>query len=289
MKAINTYIGRFAPSPTGQLHFGSLVAALASYLDARSNHGQWLLRIEDLDPPRESASAPEEIISQLTHFGFVWDGDVLFQSARLDAYQTSLDQLTMQKLCYPCICSRKAYGKTYPNTCRNRPPSTKPFATRLVTQDAAIRMHDSILGDQTWYLQKESGDFIIKRKDGLFAYQLAVVVDDAYQQVTHIIRGSDLLDSTPKQEYIRQCLALPFIQHAHIPVILGSDGNKLSKQANAEPISQSDSAQTLNLALKALGQTTIPAKTTSMMMQQAIESWQIDKIPKVAGLMLSKL
>ena len=288
MNVTNTYIGRFAPSPTGPLHFGSLVAALASYLDAKSKNGQWHLRIEDLDPPRESSSAPEQIIEQLQYFGFKWDGDILFQSSRLSVYQASLERLESKK-CYPCTCSRKSFGQVYPNTCRNRTSSTEPFATRLRVQDANICIHDNILGHQNWHLKEDIGDFIIKRKDGLFAYQLAVVIDDADQEITDIIRGSDLLDSTPKQNYLRQCLALPEIQHAHIPVILGDDGNKLSKQAHATAISRSDSAQVFLLALKALGQTSIEPNTTISMMEQAIKNWRLENIPKVKTLAFRSL
>ncbi|MFT6750783.1 MAG: glutamyl-Q tRNA(Asp) synthetase [Candidatus Azotimanducaceae bacterium] len=289
MNARNTYIGRFAPSPTGPLHFGSLVAALASYLDARSKNGQWRLRIEDLDPPRESSSAPDQIIEQLQHFGFKWDGNILFQSARLSTYQAGLERLESKKMCYPCTCSRKSFGQVYPHICRHRTSSTEPFATRLMVQDATICIDDNILGYQSWHVEEDIGDFIIKRKDGLFAYQLAVVIDDADQKITDIIRGSDLLDSTPKQNYLRQCLELPEIQHAHIPVILGDDGNKLSKQAHAAAVSRSDSTHVFLLALKALGQTRIEPNTTTFMMKQAIKNWRIENIPKIKSIAFRSL
>lgn len=286
---MNAYIGRFAPSPTGPLHFGSLVAALASYLDARSNKGTWFLRIEDLDPPREKASAPEEIIRQLQYFGFEWDGDILFQSNRISAYQEALSRLQDKKHCFACICSRKSFKKVYPGTCRHRTPDGAPYAIRLQVTNTVFTFDDVILGKQSWRLESDIGDFIIKRKDGLFAYQLAVVVDDEYQAINTIVRGSDLLDSTPRQGILREYLNFQNILYAHFPVVTGDDGQKLSKQAHAPAVLTEDRPQVFNMALKALGQYPLNPGPGSMMMKQAIDNWSIDSVPKILDQALSKL
>jgi len=280
---MSSYVGRFAPSPTGPLHFGSLVAALASYLDARSNLGTWLLRIEDLDPPREISSAPDEIIRQLQYFGFVWDGDILFQSTRLSAYEDALTKLEDKRYC--CTCSRKSFDKVYPGTCRNQSPSSAPYAIRLQVPDKESGFEDAILGKQSWSMTRDIGDFIIKRKDGLFA----VVVDDDFQSVNTIVRGSDLLDSTPRQNILREYLNLSQIQYAHFPVLVGVDGRKLSKQAHAPAVLTEDRAQIFNLALKALGQKTLSLNSASSMMEQAINNWTIDSVPKKMDLALNRL
>ncbi|MBL4682140.1 MAG: tRNA glutamyl-Q(34) synthetase GluQRS [Pseudomonadales bacterium] len=286
---MNAYIGRFAPSPTGPLHFGSLVAALASYLDARFHQGIWHLRIEDLDPPREIDSAPEEIIRQLQHFGFKWDGDILFQSTRISAYQEALSKLEDENRCYACICSRKSFKKVYPGTCRQQLLDSTPYAIRLQIPNKEITFEDSILGNQSWNLERDIGDFIIKRKDGLFAYQLAVVVDDEFQSVNTIIRGSDLLDSSPKQDILREYLNFQKIRYAHFPVVMGDDGQKLSKQAHAPAVLREDRAQIFNLALKALGQTSLNPESESIMMKQAVDNWSIDSVPKIMDQALNKL
>ncbi|MEO2177495.1 MAG: tRNA glutamyl-Q(34) synthetase GluQRS, partial [bacterium] len=254
MSSVKQYVGRFAPSPTGPLHLGSLVAALASYLDARANNGLWLLRIEDLDPPRESLTAPGKIVTQLHSFGLHWDGELLYQSSRLDAYAEAFDRLTESGYVFPCTCSRKAVQGVYSGTCRGRQHVTGPSASRLLTEDRQIHFTDLIQEYQSWNLEKEIGDFIIKRKDGLFAYQLAVVVDDEYQGVNHVVRGSDLLDSTPRQIYLAEILGFRAMTFAHFPVVLGPDGHKLSKQAHAKPVTTENRAEVFNLALQALNQ-----------------------------------
>ena len=278
------YIGRFAPSPSGPLHFGSLVAALASFLDARSQNGQWLIRIEDLDPPRESPSAPETILKQLKDFELAWDGSVLFQSTRLDAYAAALARLKDRKLTFQCRCSRNKTPSIYPGTCRDAAHAETsaglPTSTRLRVEACEVSFEDRILGTKTWNLQHQIGDFIIRRKDNLFAYQLAVVVDDAYQNITHIVRGSDLLDSTPRQIFLNQCLDLPQPVYAHLPVILGKDGFKLSKQAMARPISNEDPIRLLKLALKALGQKVIDSVDYSEVLALSILNWDIGQVPK---------
>jgi glutamyl-Q tRNA(Asp) synthetase len=280
----NHYIGRFAPSPSGPLHFGSLVAAVASFLDARSKNGQWLVRMEDLDPPRESPSAPEVILKQLKDFELVWDGQVLFQSTRLDAYAAALESLQDRHLTFQCRCSRNKTPSVYPGTCRDAAHTenlaTLPTSTRLRVDPCEVGFEDRILGRKTWHLQHDVGDFIIRRKDRLFAYQLAVVVDDAYQNITHVVRGSDLLDSTPRQIFLNQCLHLSQPTYAHLPVILGEDGFKLSKQAMARPISNENPSSLLKLALKALGQKVIDSIDYSEMLAVSALNWDIERVPK---------
>ncbi len=214
------------------MHFGSLVAAVASYLDARRNRGEWLVRMEDLDKPREQPGAAESILSDLEFFGFEWDGPVMYQSQRAEAYRAAFEQLTTQGLIYPCGCSRKELADSsvgtfsgelrYPGTCASGiPPGKTPRAWR-------VRVNDE--------LAKTVGDFVLLRADGIFAYQLAVVVDDATQGITHVVRGADLLDSTPRQVYLQQCLGYPSPKYTHVPVVLAPDGQKLSKQTGAQPL-----------------------------------------------------
>lgn len=280
------YVGRFAPSPTGPLHFGSLVAALASFLDARHQDGLWLLRIEDLDPPRESPTAAREIMDQLKGLGMEWDGSVLYQSDRLDAYQEAMDTLRRQRDIYPCTCSRKVAGPVYNGQCRGNDFNVNaPFAIRLFVGDMEVSFEDRIMGRQHYHLDKDVGDFIIKRKDGLFAYQLAVAVDDGFQAVTHVVRGADLLDSTPKQIAVCQRLGLGIPAYAHVPVILGADGNKLSKQTHAEPVDVSDPVAVLTRALQALGQR-VPQRPAnlSQCVNQAIANWDLRRVPRTLSM-----
>ena len=212
------YCGRFAPSPTGPLHFGSLVAAVGSYLDARSHDGQWLVRIEELDPPREMPGAADLILKTLAAYGFEWDGEVVYQSNRHDAYESALESLTRQGLLFPCSCSRREIADStlgggehlvYPGTCRDGLVEGKVArAWRVRVTDADIAFDDNVQGPVSQCLQRDAGDFVLKRADGLYAYQLAVVVDDAWQGITHIVRGADLLDSTARQIYLQRCLGL---------------------------------------------------------------------------------
>lgn len=284
------YVGRFAPSPTGPLHFGSLVAALASFLDARHNGGMWLLRIEDLDPPRESAEAPAQIIAQLQALGLEWDGDILYQSGRLAAYRRALDELTEAGLTYPCTCSRRDVGPIYDGICRGKSfDMAEPYAIRFLVGDAEVRLEDRILGPRSWHLDKDVGDFIIRRKDGLLAYQLAVVVDDAFQQVSHVVRGNDLLDSTPKQIALFRSLGYATPSFAHLPVIVDDKGFKLSKQAGAQPIDTSEPVPLLRRALSALGQAPAGDGKLSTVLDRAITGWNIDRIGTRASIALSSL
>jgi glutamyl-Q tRNA(Asp) synthetase len=290
------YIGRFAPSPTGPLHFGSLVAAVASYCDAKSQGGQWLVRMEDLDKPRELAGAADVILQQLTAFGFEWDGEVVFQSQRSDRYAEALNTLQNKGLTYPCTCTRKEIadsshtqsidGLIYPKTCylNKAMPSSIHAAYRAVVADINIHFLDAIQGEISQNLSRDVGDFIVKRADGFFAYQLAVVVDDAAQNVTHIVRGADLLDSTPRQIYLQQLLNLATPSCAHVPVASNAAGEKLSKQTLAQPLSMRLPAQQLFDALKFLGQNppqAIKNATLGEAWRWAIANWGILQVPKL--------
>ncbi len=284
-----TYRGRFAPSPTGALHFGSLIAAVASYCQAKAHNGEWLLRIEDIDRPREVAGASDNIIHQLEVFGFCWDGPVSFQHERIAYYQAALEQLQEQQLIYPCICSRKDIAKVnpygiYPGTCRNGLATTPPSTTswRIRTESSNIVFIDHIQGGVNCRLDHEVGDFVLKRADGLFSYQLAVAVDDALQGITEVVRGYDLLDSTPRQIFIQQALGYSSPEYAHHPVAVNSSGEKLSKQTFAEAIQLQDAVQSIYKALTFLGQSPPPElqfESVERLWEWAIEHWQLSKIP----------
>lgn len=279
------YTGRFAPSPTGPLHFGSLLAALASYLDARAHQGRWLLRIEDLDPPREMPGACDRILQSLDSFGLHWDDSIIWQSQRLDIYQDILDQLIRQGDGYYCQCSRTQLRKRsgsslYDGYCFNHPPENN--------EGAAVRCHcpedtpftDRILGQQQFPELRE--DFVMFRRDGFFAYQLAVTVDDAAQNISHIVRGSDLLDSTPKQLQLQRLLGYRQPQYAHIPVASNADGQKLSKQTFARALDDSRPVPQLIAALDFLGQQpprTLQQADIGTILNWATEHWDIHKIP----------
>lgn len=276
------YVGRFAPSPTGPLHFGSLVAALASFLDARHAGGKWLLRIEDLDPPRESASAPAEIIEQLTRLGLNWDGEVFYQGTRDRAYRDAIEYLAGKGLVYPCTCTRKNTPPVYPGTCRGRnfDDVTEPHAIRLHLRQGSIGFNDRVFDAQSWDIEKEVGDFIIRRKDKLFAYQLAVVVDDHDQGINNVVRGADLLDSTPRQLALYEAFGFPQPDYLHIPILTDSEGHKLSKQAHAKPLGLSDPLHDLRAALRELGQYTQPdCQYPQELLKKAASAWQPALIP----------
>jgi len=288
------YIGRFAPSPSGPLHFGSLVAAVASYLDARSHQGQWLLRMEDLDPAREPPDAAGQILRALELHGLHWDGPVLYQSERLEAYANALAILEQQGRLFACICTRQqiqADGGIYDGRCRNRGLSHERAALRVRVDDIRIDFDDRIQGAQQQSLQDECGDFVLLRKDGLIAYQLAVVVDDAYQGVTDIVRGSDLLDSTARQLFLQGLLRLPAPRHAHIPVAVNAQGQKLSKQHFARALDLSSSVPALLQALDFLGQHPEPALisgTAREVLDWSVAHWDIQAVPKLANIRLDQ-
>lgn len=284
-------IGRFAPSPTGPLHFGSLLAALASYLEARNKQGQWLVRMEDLDKPRELKGAASHILKTLEQFGFEWDGEVLYQSQRNDLYQAALSKLEQKSLIYSCKCSRKEIadsavqgidGLIYPGTCRHTQVTQKPYATRIKVNDTPIIFNDAIQGLITQHLATQLGDFVLKRADELFAYQLAVVVDDHEQGITQIVRGADLLDSTSRQIYLQQQLGYLTPQYAHIPVASNLAGEKLSKQTLAPAIEAKDASAWLIKALAFLGQNPpfeLMSNTPIEILSWAKQHWQLEKIP----------
>lgn len=274
------YVGRFAPSPSGPLHMGSLVAAVASYLDARSHNGQWLVRMEDLDPPRETQEAADQILFALEACHLNWDGEVLYQSQRYPVYQEAITDLQHQSLVFSCDCSRQQIqeaGGVYPGTCRERNLGEGQTALRCKVPDEIISFEDRIQGAQSQNLAKDVGDFVIRRKDGLYAYQLAVVVDDAFQQITHIVRGIDLLDSTTRQIYLQRMLKLDKPTYAHIPVIVNNQGQKLSKQHMATPIETDDPghvAQLLTTSLEYLGLS--PDSTLTLESPRQILAWGIE-------------
>ena len=251
------YIGRFAPSPTGPLHFGSLVAALASYLDARYHKGKWLVRIEDIDPPREQPGADQLIIQSLERLGLYWDESILYQSSRLEAYRALLSELRQMDLLFPCTCSRKEVGVVYRGKCRQKHfrSLNMPYSIRLkLNNPSSIEFHDRFQGKVRQNLKDAVGDFVIRRKDGLFAYQLAVVADDEYQGITHIVRGADLIDSTFRQIYLQQIVRYRTPGYGHIPLITDLSGNKLSKQSYAPELDLSSPQSCLISAMRALGQ-----------------------------------
>jgi|TARA_B110000967_G_scaffold206291_1_gene252670 glutamyl-Q tRNA(Asp) synthetase len=287
------YIGRFAPSPTGPLHFGSLLAALASYLDARANQGKWLMRVEDLDPLREPVGSADLILQQLQDLGMDWDDEVLYQSSRLDAYEEVLHKLQEDGLCYTCDCTRpqiREMGLVYNGSCRERAaPPEMPYAQRLKTDALEIGFIDQIQGHFAQQLEGEVGDFVIRRKDELFAYQLAVVVDDAFQNITHVVRGWDLLDSTPRQIYLQRVLKYQKMHYAHIPIIVDAKGQKLSKQAFAPSIKTDRASQTIFKALTFLGQAPpaeLATERPKSQLEWAIDSWEVQGIAKVGSLPL---
>ena len=272
----STYIGRFAPTPSGYLHFGSLVAALASYLDARSVGGQWLLRMEDLDPPREVPGAQDAILRSLETYGFEWDGQLIRQSERHGEYTALIQRLLSQGLAYACTCSRKQLegsGGIYPGTCRNLCHPDQDAAIRLRVPELEYFFRDRVQGEFRQHLGREVGDFVIRRRDGLFAYQLAVVLDDAWQGVTDIVRGADLLDSTPRQLYLQELLGLPQPRYLHVPLIIQPDGHKLGKSYRSPPLPADQAAPLLNRALRALGQQ--PPAELSQSHPQEVLAWGI--------------
>jgi glutamyl-Q tRNA(Asp) synthetase len=274
------YRGRFAPSPTGPLHLGSVVTALASFLDARAHQGTWLVRIEDLDPPREDPAAASTILHTLERLGLHWDETVTYQSTRNAAYEEALNTLQTQHLLYHCRCSRSELGSSaiYPGTCRHLALNpTEPTALRCRVPASIFSFSDRLQGLQVQQLDADVGDFVLLRKEGLFSYQLAVVVDDGWQGITDIVRGIDLLDSTPRQLFLQHGLQLPCPRYAHVPVVVDEQGQKLSKQQKATPITSADPATTLITALHLLHQQPSPelAKATvSEILAWAIAVWQ---------------
>ncbi len=288
----STYVGRFAPSPTGPLHFGSLVTAVGSYLDARRAGGRWLLRIDDLDRARNVARATEGILEILEKFGFEWDGVVTRQSDSLPRYAESLERLRAMRHVFPCSCSRREMAdsalardgaRLYPGSCRDRPGRIQPAYAWRARVAGTIEFTDLIQGRQHEDLESEVGDFVVQRADGQFAYQLAVVVDDHDAGVTHVIRGADLLCSTGRQIYLQGLLGFETPAYAHLPVVVNEAGEKLSKQTHAAAIDLANPARTLGNALRFLGHPS-PAELTGAPVahawQWAIANWNLARVPR---------
>ncbi len=283
----SAYRGRFAPSPTGPLHFGSLVAALASFLDARQQRGQWLVRIEDIDPLREVEGASDDILRTLEAHQLHWDESVRYQSDRSDAYEALIEQLRERGHCYYCPCSRKALlennGKHNPDCNPAQPSPSIPMAIRFHATGARYSWQDLLLGPRFYQSKKQTDDFVIKRKEGFYAYQLAVVCDDIDQQISHIVRGSDLLDSTPPQLALYYAVDVTPPRFGHIPVILNQQGQKLSKQNLAKPIENEHASLNLYQALKALNQTppeALKSATVDEILCWGVNNWSLDTVPK---------
>lgn len=279
------YRGRFAPSPTGPLHLGSLIAALASYLDARHHGGTWLVRMDDLDPPREEPGAADSILDSLQQHGLHWDGNVLYQGSRADAYADALAALGNAGLLFACDCTRATLGDAGNCTgnCRARQQDiVGAHSIRIdVPADCTIRFPDLLQGPQAVALGAELPDFILRRKDGLYAYQLAVVVDDAAQAISHVVRGSDLLDSTARQVYLQRCLGLPTPRYGHLPVITNREGQKLSKQNLAPALDSARACHNLRQALRFLHQPEPPGTISAVteLLAWAVDRWALERVP----------
>jgi len=277
-----SYVGRFAPSPTGPLHFGSLIAAVASFLEARTRDGRWLLRIEDIDPPREQPGATQLILQAMESYGFEWDGPVIYQSDSRGSHDAALTKLLAAGSVYRCGCSRRDLGPVYPGTCRAGSKAAET-ALRVLTNNAEISFVDELQGRQSQRLETEFGDFIVLRKDGLIAYQLAVVVDDHLQGVTDIVRGIDLMDSTPRQIWLQQLLDYPTPNYLHIPVAINALEQKLSKSHGAAGVPLAEVSSTLHGALSTLGQRPPPELSVAPVAEiwdWAIDNWNIAVLSK---------
>jgi glutamyl-Q tRNA(Asp) synthetase len=292
---MNAYRGRFAPSPTGPLHFGSLVAAVGSYLEARRRGGAWLVRMEDLDPPREQPGAADAILRALEACGMGWDGEIMYQSRRADAYRAALGRLQERGLVYACACSRREIADSalqppedgtlvYPGTCRNGIAAGRaPRAWRVRVTDETIEFDDALQGGMRQNLAAEVGDFVLLRADGLFAYQLAVVIDDAEQGITDVVRGADLLGSTARQIYLQRLLGLQMPRYLHLPVAVNAAGEKLSKQTFAPPVDARNPLPALVQAMRFLGQAP-PAYLARVQLAEfwawALAHWDATRIPR---------
>jgi glutamyl-Q tRNA(Asp) synthetase len=290
------YVGRFAPSPTGPLHFGSLVAALASYLDACAHGGKWLVRIEDVDETRCEASYADEILTTLKEFGLDWDGEVVVQSRRKPRYRDALATLEDEGYTYACQCSRREIadsalagidGPVYPGTCRHKKLPDHGAAIRFVSPAGVIEFEDRLQGNQTQCLANDVGDFVIRRRDGLTAYQLAVVVDDFDSGVTDVVRGADLLDSTARQIALQRALRFATPRYLHIPVVANAQGEKLSKQTLATAISATDRIAYLQAALRFLNQTApLNYSDPKHLLAQAVAHWRPERIPRQRSIVM---
>jgi glutamyl-Q tRNA(Asp) synthetase len=293
------YRGRFAPSPTGPLHFGSMVAAVGSFLQAKSRGGEWLVRMEDLDPPRVMPGAADEILRALEAFGLHWDGAVMYQSCRHGVYEAALKMLERLDAIYPCACSRREIadssvsgvdGPVYPGTCRaGLPAGRAPRAWRVRVNGRAIEFVDAVQGRMVRDLAADFGDFVVRRADGYFAYQLAVVVDDAEQGITEIVRGADLIESTPRQMHLQNLLGLPTPDYLHLPVALSKQREKLSKQTFAAPLDPARPLPALLQVMRFLGQDVPPELADGSLAdfwRWAVTNWDLARIPRVPGVVV---
>lgn len=288
-----SYRGRFAPSPTGPLHFGSLVAAVGSYADARAHHGTWLLRLEDVDAPRTVPGAADSILRMLERLGFAWDGEVVFQSRRTSLYRAAFERLRLEGRVFACACTRREIAdstlgpdgaRRYPGTCRaGLAPGRDARAWRLTVEPGEICFDDALQGCICQDVAAEVGDFVVLRADGLFAYQLAVVVDDAEQGVTHVVRGADLIESTPRQICLQRRLGIPPPAYLHLPAVVNAQGEKLSKQTRARPIDDARPQAALAAALAFLGQqppAELAGADLASLWGWAIEHWDRGRLPR---------
>ncbi|MEI2513839.1 tRNA glutamyl-Q(34) synthetase GluQRS [Acinetobacter soli] len=276
------YVGRFAPSPTGPLHFGSLITAIASYCDAKAHQGKWLVRIEDTDIPRIYPGSEAHILKCIDAFGFEPDDEIVFQRNRLALYEQVLDQLHAQGQIYACQCTRKLLGSNaiYSGTCQTLNLAFEHQAIRVKVSAAPICFEDRLQGRQCSNLADELGDFVLKRRDGILNYQLAVVVDDYLQGVTDVVRGADLLDNTQRQIWLQQLLGYPTPRYMHLPLAMNEHGQKLSKQNLAAALDPAHAADYIQQALNALQQPNVERDTPRQMLAQAVAQWDVEQIPK---------
>ncbi|MHA3097523.1 tRNA glutamyl-Q(34) synthetase GluQRS [Acinetobacter brisouii] len=282
----SAYVGRFAPSPTGPLHFGSLLTAVASYCDAKSQNGTWLVRIEDTDIPRIYPGSETHIMQCLDAFAFEPDADIIFQKDRLDLYQDVLNQLQQQDLVYACQCTRKMLGSNaiYAGTCRKLKLPFDNQAIRVKVSDQLICFDDRLQGQHCSNLAHDLGDFVLKRRDGIINYQLAVVVDDYLQGMTHVVRGADLLDNTERQIWLGQLLGYPRLSYMHLPLAMNAQGQKLSKQNLAQALDPTQAPQLLQQAIAALHQLPVELDCPARMLAQAVAQWDVSRIPRTTQL-----
>jgi glutamyl-Q tRNA(Asp) synthetase len=288
ISAATIYKGRFAPSPTGAVHFGTLLAAVGSYLQAKKIDGEWIIRMEDVDLSRKVEGADTDILHTLEAFGFEWQGEILYQSTQNEHYENALQQLAEQSLVFACTCSRKQLAGidsgVYPGTCRQRlSPEKSEHALRVLAKNIDIDFTDAIMGEQSQNMAQQCGDFIIKRRDGLFAYQLAVVVDDAMQGITEVVRGADLLDSTPRQIYLQQLLGYATPAYCHLPLAVDGAGNKISKSEGAAKVDIKNKEKQLCEVLEFLGQqppADLSACNIDDIWRWATSNWNINAVPQ---------
>ena len=277
-----SYVGRFAPSPTGPLHFGSLITAVASYCDAKSQQGKWLVRIEDTDIPRIYPDSETHILKSVEAFGFEADAEIIFQRQRLSIYDQVIEQLKQQHLVYACQCTRKMLGSNaiYQGTCRDLDLDFKDQAIRVKVSDQLICFEDRLQGRHCSNLQHDLGDFVLKRRDGIINYQLAVVVDDYLQGISHVVRGADLMDNTERQIWLGHLLGYPALSYMHLPLAMNANGQKLSKQNLAQALDLKQAPVLLAQAIEVLHQSPVELDLPSNMLKQAVAQWDTSKIPR---------